>query len=156
MKLKTKFQDEDFELGEVVKAEVFTYRDDDNKVVVMVDTAGDCAVRFEYNSIKDFTDHWEDAPKEPKTYWTVECGVATEYTEGDEKYDRAFETVGLKFDTKEECERAIEKMKAWTRLKNKGLKIRLRSLKGYSCLEANWGVLEGDYSDVRLLFGGEK
>ena len=65
MKLETKFQDKDFELGEVVNARVTTYYAE-NKVVVYADTARGDVSRFEYNSIKEFTDHWEDAPEEPK------------------------------------------------------------------------------------------
>ena len=64
--------------------------------------------------------------------------------------------IGNYFETKEEAEKAVEKLKAWKRLKDKGFKIKLVSSKQYGYLEANWQVLNGDFSDVQLLFGGEE
>lgn len=59
-------------------------------------------------------------------------------------------------DSEEEAEKAVECLRAWKRLKDKGFKITLRGCKGYAYLEANWGNLQGDYSDVSLIFGGKK
>lgn len=164
MKLETKFQDKDFDLGEVVEAKVTTYYNE-NKVVVMADKARGGVSRFEYNSIKDFTDHWEDAPKESKEYWTVDCGMAIKYTWFGLEHDRAAEAVGLKFDTKEECERSIEKMKAWTRLKDKGFRFDGYDVAGRGGDDVICGQVyfkAGNYNkeeienDLYLLFGGEE
>lgn len=64
--------------------------------------------------------------------------------------------IGNCFDTIEEAEKAVEKLKAWKRLKDKGFRITLRGCKGNAWLQANWGNLQGDYSDVLLLLGGEE
>ena len=58
--------------------------------------------------------------------------------------------------TKEEAEKAVEKLKAWKRLKDKGFRVTMQGCKGNAWLQANWGNLQGDYSDVLLLFGGEE
>lgn len=50
----------------------------------------------------------------------------------------------------------VEKLKAYKRLKGKGFKITLQGCKGNAWLQANWGNLQGDYSDVLFLFGGEE
>lgn len=49
-----------------------------------------------------------------------------------------------------------DKLKAWKRLRDKGFRVTLHGCKGNAWLHANWDNLQGDYSDVLLLFGGEK
>lgn len=131
----------------------------DKKIWVWIDNRS--KPEYRYNSLAELNEEWGDY-EEPKKYWTVECGVATEYTEGDEKYDRAFEAVGLKFDTKEECERAIEKMKALTRLEDKGFRF-----DGWDENHHNLGIIEFSFlsvvesvwdfeKDLDLLFRGEE
>lgn len=95
--------------------------------------------------------------KDRKDYWFIDCdGEINQVTDTRTIFDTTCEEIGNYFSSREEAEKAVKKLKAWKRLKDKGFKIRLQNLKGYSCLEANWDVLEGDYSDVRLLFGGEE
>lgn len=113
-----------------------------------------------YYSLTELSADWEDY-EEPKEYWSVSCGAAIHYTWDGEKYDRATEAVGLKFDTKEECERAIEKMKAWKRLKDKGFKFRWIDMQTgeikYSFFLKKWQkVTRGDEDDLMLLFRGEE
>lgn len=124
MKLKTKFQDKDFDFGEIVKAKVTTYYDE-NKVVVMADIARGGISRFEYNSIKDFTDHWEDAPEEPKKYYYLDYGGRIKaMNDANDEEDMARKAIGNYFETKEETERAVDKLKAFTRLEDKGFRFR--------------------------------
>ena len=166
MRLETKFQDEDFVLGEVVKAKVTTYYDGD-KVVVMADRARGGVSRFEYNSIKDFTDHWEDAPdvpEEPKEYWyidwTPEIGVYHTRDTGSDADERQKE-IGNYFETKEEAEKAVEKLKAWKRLRDKGFRFNgwIREHKKGSADVTIASFIDEDYDatkDLDLLFGGEE
>ena len=111
-----------------------------------------------YNSIKELSEDWEDV-EEPKEYWVVdylECGV--DKLPNDHKFpeiDEFNKQIGNYFETKEEAEKAVEKLKAWKRLKDKGFKITLTQIDRYKCLKADWGLLQGDFSDVELLFGGE-
>ena len=57
MKLRTKFQDEDFELGEVVDAQIAYAHLQRFKVEAKAKKGG--LHIFYYDSVKDFTDHWE-------------------------------------------------------------------------------------------------
>ena len=163
MKLETKFQDEDFELGEVVKAKVTTYYDE-NKVVVMADKVGGGVSRFEYNSIKDFTDHWEDAPEEPKGYFYIRDGGNIDYYRKEGSITERHKSIGNYFETKEEAEKAAEKLKAWKRLKDKGFRFYrwnkgslLKSLPNtieFACDDTEmwtWGDIQ---DDLDLLFSG--
>lgn len=167
MRLETKFQDKDFDFGEIVKAKVTTYYDE-NKVVVMADRARGGISRFEYNSIKDFTDHWEDAPEEPKEYYYIDINsggiVINKAKDREINEDRASKQIGNYFDTREEAEKAVEKLKAWQRLKDKGFRF-----DGYDVAHKSNGDLAGQifydagkYSiedvekEMDLLFGGEE
>lgn len=114
--------------------------------------------KFEAHSLAELNEEWEDAPEEPKQYWTIDCGTAIEYTWNGGEYDRAAESVGLKFDTKEECERAIEKMKAWTRLEDKGFRFKGIS-REFDTIYFDVDIKNLDdpvIKDLNLLFGGEE
>lgn len=158
MKLETKFQDKDFDFGEIVKAKVTTYYDE-NKVVVMADRARGGISRFEYNSIKDFTDHWTDVPEEPKGIIKVEKSIVPT-------------CVHIEYSTEEEAEKSVEKLKAWERLRDKGFRFegirqdytRFNQQEPMMCgrkyLQFNksedeeW--MKDNWEDLDLLFGGEE
>ena len=72
--------------------------------------------------------------------------------------------IGNYFDTREEAEKAVEKLKAWKRLKDKGFRFtgftykdrgRMNELEIYCQLGEPPDDIE-DMEDVRLLFGGEE
>ena len=111
MKLKTKFQDEDFDLGEVVEGvivECLGRHEEKLRVIAPVAKGGQHT--FYYSSIKKFMDDWEDASEEPKGIIKVKKSI--------------FPTcVYIEYSTEKEAEKAIEKLKAWKRLKDKGLRI---------------------------------
>ena len=123
MRLETKFQDEDFELGEVVIAIINLDIHDKIEVQALKHSGG--IVAYRYDSIKDFTDHWEDAPEEPKTYYyisdfgAIREGDIGKYPEDEEDRKR----IGNYFETKEEAEKAVEKLKALTRLSKCGFRF---------------------------------
>jgi len=106
-----------------------------------------------------FREEWEDVPEEPKEYWYInEYGSVTkaENFGRDTLYDKSRKNFGNYFETEEEAELAVRKLEAWKRLKDKGFRITLRECKGNAWLQADWGNLQGDYSDVLFLFGGEE
>ena len=124
MKLRTKFQDEDFELGEVVDANMIYSGDARQgfKVVAIAKAGGQCS--FYYSSIKDFTDHWEDAP-EPKGYWYIRddgSGVGFSPLDYSTVAHRRL-IIGNYFESEVEAKRAEEKLKAGQRLKGLGTEI---------------------------------
>lgn len=167
MKLKTKFQDEDFKLGEVVDA---SYYHGAGKIRVNV-FAHDTIYDMYYDSIKDFTDHWEDAPEEPKEYWYIDCYGEVQAMLGEDKSDiECRKQIGNYFETKEEAEKAVEKLKAITRLSKCGFRFegydnRDRMNGGdiviYAHVDTPHNNLIEDaqpamLKDLDLLFGGEE
>jgi len=80
----------------------------------------------EYNSLAELCEEWEDY-EEPKVYYYIsdfgairECEIG-KYPEDEE--DR--KQIGNYFETEKEAEKAVEKLKAWKRLKDKGFKVDL-------------------------------
>lgn len=117
-----------------------------------------------YNSLAELNEEWEDAPEEPEEFWYInECGDVLKY-----KYDGGCscpileaKEIGNYFETEEEAEKAVEKLKAWKRLKDKGFffdgrtpvhdnTVRIRARVGVPFLT---GELSGD---LDLLFGGKE
>lgn len=127
MKLKTKFQDEDFELGDTTDIDITTMPDGCFKVKARTMRGG--LRTFYYNTKADFDAAFEDAPEEVKKVWFIdadgELGSCTQECEYDEC---GLNAVGMKsidnyFESKEEAEKAVEKLKAFNRLKDKGFKF---------------------------------
>lgn len=111
----------------------------------------------EYNSLAELNTEWEDYEDELLYVISAEhksgyqCVLKEEYPE----ICKAAKELGIGFETEKECQKAVGKLKAWKRLNEKGFRITLHNCKGDAWLEANWGNLQGDHSDVLLLFGGE-
>lgn len=117
-----------------------------------------------YGSLAELTEEWEDAPdEEPKEYWWIDScgGVLQEYFDGG-CVDIQRKQIGNYFGTKEEAEKAVEKLKAFKRLKDKGLELnhwkesplRLKP----SCFVIT-GHIDIDHevrASLDLLFGGEE
>lgn len=110
-----------------------------------------------YDSLAELNKDWKDY-EEPKGYWSYDTfnNDVTFNSIANEDDRKADQAIGNYFETEEEAEKAVEKLKAWKRLKDKGFRITLNDYKGNAWLQANWGNLQGDYSDVLLLFGGEE
>lgn len=73
-----------------------------------------------YDSLKAFLEEYEDAPEE-KDYWYIdEYGNVLLVEPG---YTGALKEIGNYFETKEEAEQAVEKLKAWKRLRKAGFKF---------------------------------
>lgn len=73
-----------------------------------------------YDSLAELNKEWEDAPEEPKEYWYIDpmvCGVYFTKIKNDEDLCEFNKQIGNYFETKEEAEKAVEKLKAWKRLK---------------------------------------
>ena len=110
MKLKTKFQDEDFNKGEVVEANLCHGGNNRFKVIAEPPRGG--IITFYYDSIKEFSDMWEDVPEKPKqaieNIWTG---------------NRREKTIHIKCDTEKHAKELYNKLRAWQRLQEKGFKF---------------------------------
>lgn len=116
-----------------------------------------------YNSLAELNAEWEDAPEEPKEYWRI-----TPFGDVD-KVSSVFpediidemREIGNYFETEEDAEKAVEKLKAWKRLKDKGFKFRwidmqTGQIKYGFFLERGQKITRKDEDDLLLLFGGEE
>lgn len=138
--------------------------------IVTNDEWEDCG---KYNSLAELNAEWEDAPEEPKEYWCIDwTGGVNKIIPLDsshDKYEQSKKAIGNYFETEEEAEEAVEKLKAWKRLKDKGFKFDglTFSYWGRPCIEYTPGIecIEGvDYlrvdsqveADLDLLFRAEE
>ena len=120
-----------------------------------------------YKSLAELNEEWEDyeEPKELKEYWCITGRGNLHYLQDmmDEN-DKDHREIGNCFETKEEAEKAVEKLKAWKRLKDGGITFKNWTINQTGTIDcfATWGdnippsrknptLLE----DLDLLFGGE-
>lgn len=119
---------------------------------------------YNYHSLAELCEEWEDY-EAPKENWIIEP-INEDYVDNG-KYNspdelERYEELGLIFNTKEEAEKAVEKLKALKRLKDNGFKFGgyTRNHTGtYEVLlkrEIPYSHYEGAEKDLRLLFGGEE
>ena len=109
-------------------------------------------------SLAELNSEWEDY-EEPKEYWYIENNgdIDKETYDGD-AYEEKMIEIGNYFETEEQAEKAVEKLKAWKRLKDKGF----RFIEGWLdnnddfIVKAKLGTVGLiDQPDVHLLFGDE-
>ena len=115
---------------------------------------------FSVNSLSELAENWEDY-KEPKDFQYIMAGGGIDLaSDNNSIFSNGLKEIGNYFETEEEAEKAVEKLKAWKRLKDKGFRF-----KGVKNGLINWDFsnncadLEGCekcLSDFRLLFGGEE
>ena len=122
----------------------------------------ECTLSEFIDRTAEFSEEWEDY-KELKGYWHIFGTNITKTQKGfDEVYDKRNKEIGNYFETKEEAEKAVEKLKAWTRLKDKGFRLnhwkeaQLRPNMSYVAITGNMNVDEEAKADLDLLFGGEE
>lgn len=119
-----------------------------------------------YNSLAELNEEWEDCEEPHYTYWIdtrEERIVQADLPITDNCFEYIRE-LGLGFATQEEAEQAVEKLKAWKRLKDKGMKINdwkftpdMAHEKGnFLKIEAEIPYIHENLKDLNLLFGGEK
>lgn len=115
----------------------------------------------EYDSLDGVFEDWEDY-EEPEAGYIIDpmeedCVSADDSGYEESDVERAKE-VGLWFETEEEAEKAVEKLKAWKRLKDKGFRFIThidRDNTGQGVARYEWdGYVNGE--DLDLLFGGEE
>ena len=124
---------------------------------------------FSVKSLAELNEEWEDY-EEPKACWFIayDGGIISFIKREETATDRLMKSIGNYFETEEEAEKAVEKLKAWKRLKDKGFRFC-----GWATNEGIRGVdfevpdsffTEHNHScisdetnaDLDLLFGGEE
>ena len=125
---------------------------------------------WEYHSLAELNKEWEDY-EEPKECYYIDPSVMQGYcramTEQFPRLTKLAKELGIGFETKEEAEKAVEKLKAWKRLKDKGFRFNGKEVFSEGLLEID-GVLPAlkgadnaaeclkIIDDLDLLFGGEE
>ena len=114
-------------------------------------------------SLEGLVQDWEDVPEEPKEYWAVDCfstdgDIVSQFTSGSDIILENRKSIGNYFETKQEAEQAVEKLKAWKRLKDKGFRFN-GVYEDYTIQftapkeEIGWYWCNGMGEDLDLLFG---
>lgn len=114
---------------------------------------------YDYDSLAELNEEWCDY-EEPKEYWYIYADKPQKADCGD-ILEEDFKAIGNYFVTKEEAEKAVEKLKAWKRLKDKGFRFRgwIREHKKGSADITIASFIDEDYditNDLDICFGGEE
>lgn len=120
-----------------------------------------------YSSLAELNEEWEDY-EEPKRHWIIDT-MKDRVEDFDVPMDFN-ESIGNYFETKEEAEQAVKKLKAWKRLKDKG--FRFEGIAGmgneiyFKANEQFTHIMVDEYTadktekeyidDLLVLFGGEE
>lgn len=118
----------------------------------------------QYKTLDGLYKEWEDY-EEPKIYWYIDCDGTVMIDDLEPATTKKCMELGNYFGTKEEAEKAVEKLKAWKRLKDAGLKVTefnynldekysglANAIDGKICFKL---VCYKDFNgDLDLLFGG--
>lgn len=113
----------------------------------------------DFNSLAELNAEWEDY-EEPKEYWYIDCDGEVYSIKLIGYNSNKLKEIGNYFETKEEAEKAVEKLKAWKRLKDKGFRFN-GVYDDYTIKftapneEIGWFWCNGMDKDLDLLFGGK-
>lgn len=122
-------------------------------------------------SIDEIRNEWEDY-EESKEYWCIsQWGGIVQRRRlipiHDEDMEAEHKKIGNYFPSKEEAEKAVEKLKAWKRLKDKGFRFDLSPALGHcddkkfdisiiGTMPAKWWYNDKVVDDIHYIFGGEE
>jgi hypothetical protein len=123
--------------------------------------------KFEARSLADLNEEWEDY-EEPKGFWSISADATIEHYDRLNENDRCKE-IGNYFDTREQAEQTVEKLKAWKQLKDKGFRFTLTPLVGSldvtpgkfqivinADMPEKWFCCDAVQKDLDDCFGGEE
>ena len=116
------------------------------------------------DNLKKICKEWEDV-EEPKEYYYIYAdGNIYKNIEDDAREDNGCKSIGNYFKTKEEAEKAVEKLKAWKRLKDHYIRFNLDFVKNTISFTYRLdGTLHSSvneqriiFEDMETIFGGEE
>ena len=120
-----------------------------------------------FNSLAELNEEWEDYEEPKKHYEILAMGAVMERenTEDEIFRNQGQREIGNYFETKEEAEKAVEKLKAWKRLKDKGFRFKGWTIDDGLRISICTNTDEDDIydddkrrlkPDLDLLFGGKE
>lgn len=110
---------------------------------------------------------WEDY-EEPKGFWMINILGIVEYVHDLVEVEvEMMKEIGNYFETAEEAEKAVEKLKTWKRLKDKGFRFDVAPALGHcdderfdisiiATMPAKWWYNDKVVDDIHYVFGGEE
>lgn len=149
------------EIHEITQA-VFLSDDMNKKFAIYSQSEGH---NYAYRTLAELNKEWEDYEEQKEIYFVDSQGDIQIWR--DESCDdwSKEKSIGNYFETEEEAEKAVEKLKAWKRLKDKGFRFKGLATTNLDmdCIEFDIDDIEGmsfrdseTHKDLDLLFGGEK
>lgn len=113
-----------------------------------------------YSSLAELNEEWEDY-EEPKGWWYIDCnGEVFRGENADKEHTEEHKSIGNYYTSSKEAEKAVEKLKAWKRLKDKGFRFVGRSIRDLTITYSFDNYDEPDIpqmnKDLDLLFGDEE
>lgn len=121
------------------------------------------------DNLKKICEEWEDY-EEPKKYWFIgDNGAVFKFNRflDNTELEKEYKEIDNYFETKEEAEQAVEKLKAWKRLKDKGFRFDVVPALGHcddekfdisiiATMPAKWWYNDKVVDDIHYVFGGEE
>ena len=131
-----------------------------NKKTGEIVEATDFNIMSDYNSLAELNKEWEDAPEEPKEYWYIDIDSGIMFDNVEDDTVKVMREIGNYFETREEAEKAVEKLKAWKRLKDYNVKFNLDFVRNkidftYSVNNPLLSVLDGEeqiFNNMKIIF----
>lgn len=119
--------------------------------------------KTQWKTLEEFNEDWEDY-EEPKEFWYIDDAGVIQIDQVLSSEINMRKSIGNYFETKEEAENAVEKLKAWKRLKDKGFEFHGHNALGVGEITLSLDFEDMDYEgeigqlrhDLDLLFGGEE
>lgn len=155
MKLKTKFQDEDFDLGEVVEANV--YYGGSRRIKMIAEDAEGGDHTFYFGTLKELNEMFEDYEEPKGSALDLMIVTLTNFIENEPDED----IVDL-----EDCEQMLKKLKVYKRLKDNRLRLsigeRMYTNTDQQCVSQSITMTVGTYPeagedlDLLLKQGGQR
>ena len=107
-------------------------------------------------TLKELNEGWEDY-EELKEYWYIDDAGVIQIDQVLTSEINMRKSIGNYFNTREDAEKAVEKLKAWKRLKDKGFRFHDFSANAaYFTIDGSWIGKNEFAKDMDLLFGGEE
>jgi hypothetical protein len=170
MKLRNK------KTGEIVE---FRYLQSDHVAPLVLSTReSDKPEMYTYNSLAELNEEWEDYEEKGNIFWYVDsdggilCARSKHeggYDFDDEQFSVDCKQIGNYFESEEEAEKTVEKLKAFKRLKDKGFRFTLTPATGSldmtpdkfqieitAEMPAKWFCCDAVQKDLDDCFGGEE
>lgn len=155
MKLRNK------KTGEIVDLQEGVLREINNGTQIEIRPDACDWVGKKYNSLAEVNEEWEDYEEPKEYYWYIDDLGIVSIDRVDSSMIEMRKNFGNYFETREEAEKAAEKLKAWKWLKDKG--FRFNGINEYdgsikTTLTKQQKIKDSVefYEDMTLLFGGEE